>query len=600
MSKAVVDSGEDARGDATLLDDNNGATPPPQPPPQMKDYVRPLVPQMMIGFIDAVSFMVVAPSLVFYVLQLGGTKESYGIILASFSFSSFTFKPLLAYWSDSVRQFKPPYMASTVAAGFGGLLYFFASTFPAGRTAVAMVLVGRLLGGCGAANTTLGYTYVAHVIPSELFTPANALLSMVRVVGMALAPALNAAVAWIHADVTVGGYTVHIHPLNAVGLLLAAGNALGFLTLYFLFREPTDMAKPSSELNSAYERPAGLAFWMQMVRFDILVPLFSIIVLNANYQLLETGLAPSANDILGWEPVRISALFGVNALVIFGVILLTYTLASRGVADVVLMQVGLLLSIVGYLSMYLLWRRGAAMIAFVLPVLVSCSVFPFLSSPTRSLFTKAVMVHPHLKHHQGTMQALLSMAVSVAGFAAPGLIAAYVLRSPDEVSASADQREFTPWALFAPVLSFLILAGVAYVESSQRGQGAAALEGNIAMTEGANGTAMEDESSEFTSEELTERLALLESSTTEPPSSRRLFHMDSKTIEASRRHTVMMMGIPDISIHGRRGFPLFASDAAASMSSQRYRSTVVGLGGGAGAASRGGGQSSSTRHTLAW
>jgi hypothetical protein len=418
---------------------------------------------------------------------------------------------------------------------------------------------------------------------------------MVRVVGMALAPALNAAVAWIHADVTIGGYTVHVNPLNAVGLLLAAGNALGFLTLHFLFHEPSDMAKPSAELNSAYERPGGLAFWLQILRFDIMVPLFSTIVLNANYQLLETGLAPSANDILGWEPVRISGLFGMNALVIFSIIMLTYTLASRGVSDIVLMKIGLSLSIIGYLSMYLFWRRGASVIMFVLPVLVSCSVFPFLSSPTRSLFTNAVMIHPHLKHHQGTMQALLSMAVSVAGFAAPGLIAAYVLRSPDQVSTSADRREFTPWALFAPVLSFLILAGVVYVESSQIGQGAAALEENIAMTEGTKGAAPSDDSAEFSSEELTERLALLQSSVKEP-SSRQLFHMDSKTIEASRRHTVMMMGIPDISIHGQRGFPLFVSDDAATVSSQRYRSTLAGPGG----PSRGGGQSSSTRHTLAW
>jgi MFS family permease len=72
-----------------------------------------LVPQAIVGFVDAISFMIIAPSLVFYVLGRGGSKESYGVILAAFSASSFLFKPLLGYWSDqSGGSFRTPYLTS--------------------------------------------------------------------------------------------------------------------------------------------------------------------------------------------------------------------------------------------------------------------------------------------------------------------------------------------------------------------------------------------------------------------------------------------------------------------------------------------------------
>lgn len=62
-----------------------------------------------------------------------------------------------------------------------------------------------------------------------------------------------------------------------------------------------------------------------------------------------------------------------------------------------------------------------------------------------------------------TMQALMSMVVSVAGFTTPGIISAFVLRKPEEVDASSDNREFAPWALFAPVLSLIVLVGLLYM-----------------------------------------------------------------------------------------------------------------------------------------
>ena len=46
----------------------------------------------------------------------------------------------------------------------------------------------------------------------------------------------------------------------------------------------------------------------------------------------------------------------------------------------------------------------------------------------------------------------------------PGFVAAYVIRSPEQVDASADHRELTSLALYAPVLCALSLVGLYFAE----------------------------------------------------------------------------------------------------------------------------------------
>lgn len=52
------------------------------------------------------------------------------------------------------------------------------------------------------------------------------------------------------------------------------------------------------------------------------------------------------------------------------------------------------------------------------------------------------------------------MSSSVGGFSAPSMITHYCLRTPEEVLSSNDGREFTPAALFSPVLSLAVLFAI--------------------------------------------------------------------------------------------------------------------------------------------
>lgn len=177
---------------------------PAPPPHSTADYRLLLFPQALVGFIDAVSLMIVLPSLIFYVQRAGGTKEQYGVVCSAFALASFAFKPVLGYWSDAAgNKFRAPYLTSMAVAAAGGLLYFLSSLFE-GRSAMGLLLVGRLLGGCGAANNSLGYTYIARVVPQDEMTRASSILSMVRIFGMSVAPGFNALLSKVNLNLAVG------------------------------------------------------------------------------------------------------------------------------------------------------------------------------------------------------------------------------------------------------------------------------------------------------------------------------------------------------------------------------------------------------------
>jgi MFS family permease len=497
-------------------------------PASSREYYLLLMPQALVGLVDSISMMVVAPSLIFYILELGGTKEQYGIILSVFSFASFLFKPVLGYWCDKAGcKFRQPYLVSIVAAMMGGFLYFYASAFT-GRTAIAAVFFGRMLGGLGAANSTLGFTYIAQVIPHDQMTKMSAVLSMVRIMGMVAAPGLN-----VFLDKLEGFsiFSIPVTPLNSVGLFLFLANAMSFLVIYLLLKEPLEVTKPeASPVGSTDKSKVDLL--SSLLSLDIILPNLSILVMNANFQLVEVGLAPAASDILGWGPVGISTAFGFNAVFMFILIVVTFQLSSMGVKDQSMLEFGWMLSIVGYGSLYFLWNSNASMWEFVTPFVLSTAGFPFLGAPTRSFYTKAVAASPLLRNQQGTMQAIMSMAASVAGFVAPGLIAAFVLRTPQQVAASEHHREFSPYALFAPIFSILLLAGYLNVKYSPK----------------------EEPLEEEKDEEPQETTPLLDGGAVlSGPAYPTTFH---PLTEDYRRHSVTLMGISEMSVHNQKDAPV--------------------------------------------
>ena len=308
---------------------------------------RLLAPLAFVGLVDALCYMVTAPSLVFYVLDNGGSYRSYGWIVAAFSLSSFLFKPVLGYWCDQCHTFVRPYLVSLYVAAAGGLLYFGASLTSQPNHAMVLLFAGRFLGGMGAANSTLGFTYVAqHVCGGDdssgktrLLTQATAVLSMVRVIGMTTAPALSLVFHHLQGTLPFGfsssssssSWTVWVRvtPLNVVGLFMAMANLLAVLVIDVFLVEPKgpisrlSMSKDAAKatvneeiadenydvektswcnqfdnvsdqetIPTKDEETKERGFGTYLLFLSLMVPVLSIFQLNANFQLLETALAP--------------------------------------------------------------------------------------------------------------------------------------------------------------------------------------------------------------------------------------------------------------------------------------------------------------------
>jgi hypothetical protein len=147
------------------------------------------------------------------------------------------------------------------------------------------------------------------------------------------------------------------------------------------------------------------------------------------------------------------------SIVVFINMMVVFWLSARKIRDEYIIVVGSLLSTVGYFLIWALWQWESSVWHFAVPIIIGTSGFPFLAAPCRSCFTKVVDSVKMLSDNQGTMQAVLSMFASVAGFVAPGFIAAVVLRTPAQVESSADHRELSPVGMVFSAMCFLILLG---------------------------------------------------------------------------------------------------------------------------------------------
>ena len=246
-------------------------------------------------------------------------------------------------------------------------------------------------------------------------------------------------------------------------------------------------------------------------------------------------------------PVMTSTVLGSSSILLFACMLFVFYLAAKKTRDEILVIAGSLFWVIGGTLLYFLWSAGAKTWEFVLPVIVCICGFPFIASSNRSLFTRRVDANPTLETRHAFMQALLSMAASVAGFVTPGFVATYVLRTPEEVETSAFHRELNPVALYVVIGPLLTILGVIYVSATKPLP-------IVAAVDEVEEELAPDETSKLVSDPARRRRSsaiILEQK------------VDPAT-EANRRNSAMCMGIPqyDNPLEGQRRASVFAQIAS--------------------------------------
>eukprot|EP00536_Pseudo-nitzschia_multiseries_P002964 jgi/Psemu1/236229/estExt_Genewise1.C_420039 len=421
-----------------------------------------------ITVMDNLMGAVFGPTLIFYVTELGGTKEQYGMICSAVALSTMIAIPIYGTWVDSNgNKYTVPYLTSYLLGILSSIIYFLTILLPKGSIAIYSLLFSRLLGGASIAGRTLAYSWVASAIPPDEQRGVFSILSASKTIGMIAGPVSNYLVSKINTEFKVLGVTVPINSNNSIGLLMVGGQIiLIILTLSFL-QEPHRAEKkleeePESGIPESGRKSRGV--WYALTHFSIFFPVFTMFIVVCHLSLLETALPPVARN-MGWSPVEISEVSACGSTVMALSMVLSLIVAMGSISDNGMISFGFGTLCISGLSMYVWWTEGVGYLQFTLPTYLIYLSYPFIGPANRTTFTNAVRGNKELEGSHGIMMSLIQQASALASFICPSLVARFVLRNKEDIEASLDKHQITAGVLSFPLLSSLVIGGLIYQHS---------------------------------------------------------------------------------------------------------------------------------------
>ena len=179
-----------------------------------------------------IEYSCLMPTVYDYSKSLGGTANFYGWLLASFSITRMLVFIPVGYWAD-YRPFKEVFV-TTASIGFVGCLIYGVAGHVGNKW---LLVVGRILTGIGASNTTLSRTYIAKVCEADEFTKILGVQMTLDLFGVMIGPALIACTSRI--DFKYGWF--EFNERTAPGYIMAV------LQLVMVFMFMTVFVEPATE-----------------------------------------------------------------------------------------------------------------------------------------------------------------------------------------------------------------------------------------------------------------------------------------------------------------------------------------------------------------
>mmetsp|Transcript_39941 Transcript_39941/g.71986 ORF Transcript_39941/g.71986 Transcript_39941/m.71986 type:complete len:537 (-) Transcript_39941:90-1700(-) len=420
---------------------------------------------VMINVIDSISNSVVGPSLIFYVTEMGGTQEQYGLIMSAAFVSSMVMMTFYGAWVDSNgNKYRAPYAASFTLGIIGSFIYFLAILVPKGNLAVGAIFLGRLITGMGASGRTLAYSWVATAIPREEQRTTLTIMSLTKCFGMILGPLVNLLVLKVDTALVISSkfdIVIPINQNNSVGLIVALGEGIIFIATFLFLKDPPTKG---GMINEKPAKAGLMEIWEAITHFDLFSCLLATFVAMFNFTFYSVAIPPVASHAFGWNPVHISNVLAAQAVVLFLGMCASMIFSMAKAPDILLIGFGNFCFVTGGAITYYFWTIDATSLQFVLPIMIVSLAFPFIGPANRSKYTKAVHSRPELENSHGVMQSLFNQAFSIGGLVSPNFAAVFILRSPKEMELRDSPYELSRWAWCIPILSTITIIGLLYEE----------------------------------------------------------------------------------------------------------------------------------------
>jgi MFS family permease len=247
-------------------------------------------------FIDLVGFGIVLPLLPIYSDQFGASTFFVGVIMASFSAMQFLFAPAWGRLSDRIGR-RPVLLVSTAGAAASYALFGLGSGLGDARTALAVIVISRVLAGVCGANITVAQACIADITPPEERSKKMGFIGMAFGLGFIFGPLL-------------GGVSIKLLGLAGPGWVAASLCAANFLLALAILPETRQAgsapvgagARPRfSQWAHVLGRPTvGLlvfVFFLATFCFTCFETTLGLLVAN-NFKLVDSSLKVTALELM--------------------------------------------------------------------------------------------------------------------------------------------------------------------------------------------------------------------------------------------------------------------------------------------------------------
>jgi len=177
--------------------------------------VSPLVIIFLTVFIDLLGFGIIIPLLPFYAESFGATAFMVGLLSTSFSLMQFMFSPIWGRLSDRIGR-RPIILLGLAGSCASYMVMAMASS-------LAVVFLGRIVGGIAGANIPTAQAYIADVTTPENRAKGMGLVGAAFGLGFIFGPA-------------IGGILSHLGPSAPMWSASALCGA-NLVAAYFLLPE---------------------------------------------------------------------------------------------------------------------------------------------------------------------------------------------------------------------------------------------------------------------------------------------------------------------------------------------------------------------------